>query len=50
MEKVKGDNKSEKFKTEEDRKKYSDLIRKYVLTLIVDKFNYEMVGHKCHKK
>ena len=38
------------FKTEEERQKYSDFIRKYVLATVFDKFKYEMVYHKCHKK
>ena len=50
MEKVKVNEVNEKFKTEEERKEYSDFIRKYVLTSVVDKFNFEMICHKCHKK
>ena len=38
------------FKTEEERQKYSDFIRKYVLATVVDKFKYEMACRKCHKK
>ena len=36
--------------TPEERKKESDFTRKYVLSSIVDKFNYKMVCHKCHRK
>ena len=37
-------------KTPEEWKTESDFTRKYVLSSIVDKFNYDMVCHKCHKK
>ena len=47
MEKVKIDEDINQFKTEEERQKYSDFIRKYVLDTVVDMFKYEMV---CHKK
>ena len=50
MEKVKVNENNEKFKTEEERKEYSDFIQKYVLTSVVDKFNFEMICQKCHKK
>ena len=50
MEKLKIDEDINQLKSEEERQKYSDFIRKYVLATVVDKFKNEMVCHKCHKK
>ena len=50
MEKVKVDKDGDRFKTKEERQKYYDFIRKYILSSVVDKFNCEMICHKCHKK
>ena len=51
MEKVEVDEDTSKFKTKEEEQNYSDnFIRNFVLASVVDKFNFEMVCHKCHKK
>ena len=45
-----GGNEMKVVKIPEEWKKVSDFTRKNVLSLVVDKFNYDMVCHKCHKK